>query len=145
MPIAELVALQDAQVALSLSGKGGAIMRQYMDYISQLETGRAGKLTPDVGETTASVRRGLAAAAAQPLGKNLSVKRQGNVVFFREGTALPRLAAAAGAAPRPRGAKAQERFGLSTSVTPNKTSALADFLGNSGTAPGQPLRLAPGF
>ena len=134
MPIAELVALQDAQAALSLSGKGGAIMRQYMDYISQLETGRAGKLTPDVGETTASVRCGLA-AAAQPLGKNLSVKRQGNVVFFREGTALPRLAAAAGAAPRPRGAKAQERFGLPTSVTPNKTSALTDFLGNPGAAP----------
>ncbi len=134
MPIAELVALQDAQVALSLSGKGGAIMRQYMDYISQLETGRAGKLTPDVGETTASVRRGLA-AATQPLGKNLSVKRQGNVVFFREGTALPRLAAAAGAAPRPRDSRAQERFGLPTSVTPNKTSALTDFLGNPGAAP----------
>ena len=94
MPILELVSLQDAQVELSLSGKGGAIMRQYMDYISQLQTGRAGKLTPDVGETTASVRRRLNAAAA----------------------------------PRPRGSRAQERFGLPTSVTPNKTSALTGWL-----------------
>ena len=72
-------------------------MRQCMDYISQLETGRAGKLTPDVGETTASVHRRLGAAAA-------------------------------GAAPRPRGSRVQERFGLSTSVTPNKTSALTGWL-----------------
>ena len=83
MPTLEIVSLQDAQVELSLSGKGGVIMRQYIDYISQLETGRAGRLTPDVGETTAYVRRRLG-AAAQLLGKNLSVERQGNVVFFPE-------------------------------------------------------------
>ena len=88
MPTLELVSLQDAQLELSLSGKGGEIMRQYMDYVSQLEAGRAGKLTPDVGETTASVRRRLG-AAAQLLGKNLSVKRQGNVVFFWEEDSPP--------------------------------------------------------
>ena len=88
MPTLELVSLQDAQLELSLSGKGGAIMRQYMDYISQLETGRAGRLTPDVGETTAAERRRLG-AAAQLLGKDLSVKRQGNVVFFWEEDSAP--------------------------------------------------------
>ena len=81
MPTLELVSLQDAQLELSLSGKRGAIMRQYMDYITQLEPGRAGKLIPEVGETTASVRRRLG-AAAQLLGKNLAVKPQWNVIFF---------------------------------------------------------------
>ena len=98
MPTLELVSLQDAQLELSLSGKGGAIMRQYMDYISHLETGRAGKLTPGVGETTAWVRRRLG-AAAQLLGKNLSVKRQGPWSSSGKRTSLPRLAAARGAVP----------------------------------------------
>ena len=83
MPILELVSLQDAQLESSLSGKSGAIMRQYVDYITQLEPGRAGKLTPEAGEATASVQRRLG-AAAQLLGKNLVVKHQGNVIFFWE-------------------------------------------------------------
>ena len=99
MPTLELVSLQDAQLELSLSGKGGEIMRQYIDYVGQLEAGRAGKLTPDLGETTASVRRRLG-AAAQLLGKNLSVKRQGNVVFFWEEDSPP--------SPRRRGRNAPE-------------------------------------
>ena len=58
-------------------------MRQYMDYIGQLETGQAGKLIPDEGETTAAIRRRLG-AAAQLLGKSLVVNRLGEVVFFWE-------------------------------------------------------------
>ena len=88
MPTLELVSLRDAQLELSLSGKSGAIMRQYVDYITQLEPGRAGKLTPEAGETTASVRRRLG-AAAQLLGKSLVVKRQGSVIFFWEGDGGP--------------------------------------------------------
>ena len=85
MPTLEVVSLHDAQRELSLTGKRGAIMRQYMDYIGQLETGQAGKLTPDAGETTAAVRRRLG-AAADLLGKKLVVKRQGDDVFFWEET-----------------------------------------------------------
>ena len=81
MPTLELVSLQDAQLELSLSGKSGPIMRQYVDYITQLEPGRADKLTPKAGETTSSVRRRLG-AAAQLLGKDLVVKHQGDVIFF---------------------------------------------------------------
>ena len=88
MPTLEVVSLQDAQFELSLTGKRGAIMRQYMDYIGQLEAGQAGKLIPDAGETTAAIRRRLG-AAAQLLGKNLVVNRQGDVVFFwEEGSGL---------------------------------------------------------
>ena len=47
-----------------------------MDYIGQLETGQAGKLTLDAGETTTAIRRRLG-AAAELLSKKLEVKRQG--------------------------------------------------------------------
>ena len=39
MPTLEIVSLRDAKLELSLTGKRGAIVRQYMDYIGQLETG----------------------------------------------------------------------------------------------------------
>ena len=81
MPTFELISLKDVQLKLSLTGKRGALMRQYMGYIGQLEPGQAGKLTPDEGETTTTLRRHLG-AAADPLGKGLVVNRQGNVIFF---------------------------------------------------------------
>ena len=83
MPTLEVVSLQDAQLELSLTGKRGVMMRQYMDYIGQIETGQAGKLIPDEGETTAAIRRRLG-AAAELLGKILVVNRQGDVVYFWE-------------------------------------------------------------
>ena len=68
------------------------MMRQYMDHIGQVETGQAGKLIPDEGETTAAIRRRLG-AAAELLGKSLVVNRLGDVVYFWEessGSAPPR-------------------------------------------------------
>jgi hypothetical protein len=81
VPTLKVVSLRDAQLELSLTGKRGAIMRQYMDYIGQLGTGQAGKLIPDAGETTAAIRRRLG-SAAELLGEKLAVNRHGNVVFF---------------------------------------------------------------
>ena len=81
MPTLEVVSLKDAQLELSLTGKRGVMIRQYMDYIGQLEAGQAGKLTPDEGETTAAIRRRLG-AAAELLGKSLVVNRLGDVVYF---------------------------------------------------------------
>ncbi len=83
MPTLELVSIQEAQLELSLSGKRGATIRQYIDYINQLEPGQAGRITPDEGETTAAIRRRLG-AAAELLGKNLVVNRLGDVVYFWE-------------------------------------------------------------
>ena len=100
MPTLEVISLQQAQLDLSLSGKRGAIVRQYVDYINQLETGQAGKLTPDEGETTAALRRRLG-TAARLLGKNVVTTRQGNVVFFWE--------EADGKAPRRRGRRRRNR------------------------------------
>ena len=81
MPTPELVSIRDARLELSLTGRRGATMKQYMGYTNQLEPGQAGKLTPDEGETTAAIRRRLG-AAAELLGKNLVVNRQGDAVFF---------------------------------------------------------------
>ena len=83
MPTLEVVTLQEARLELSLTGKRGVMMRQYMDYIGQIGTGQAGKLIPDEGETTAAIRRRLG-AAAELLGKSLVVNRQGDVVYFWE-------------------------------------------------------------
>jgi len=81
VPTLEVVSLKDAQLELSLTGKRGVMIRQYMDYIGQLEAGQAGKLVPDEGETTAAIRRRLG-AAAELLGKSLVVNRLGDVVYF---------------------------------------------------------------
>ena len=81
MPTLDVMSRQDAQRELSLTGKRGALMRQYMGYINQLEAGGAGKLTPDEGETTTALRRRLG-AAAQLLGKSLTFNRQRDAIFF---------------------------------------------------------------
>ncbi len=78
-----VVSLQDAQLELFLTGKRGAIMRQYMDRNGQLEDSRTAKLIPDAGDTKAAIHRRLG-AAGQLLGENLIVKRKGDVVFSLE-------------------------------------------------------------
>lgn len=50
VPTLEFVSIQEAQLELSLSGQRGVTMRQYIDFINQVEAGQAGKLTPDEGE-----------------------------------------------------------------------------------------------
>ena len=82
-PTLELVSLQDTQLELPLTGKRGAMMRQYMDYIGHLKSGQVGKLIPDEGETTAAIRRRFG-AAVQLLGKSLVLSRQGDMVFLWE-------------------------------------------------------------
>ena len=99
MPTLEIVTLQVAQLELSLAGKRGMIMHQYMDCIEQLETGQAGKLIPDEGETTAAIRRRLG-AAAQLLGKSLVVNRLVDVFFLLE--------EGSGPAPRHRGRRRKQ-------------------------------------
>ena len=77
----DVVPLREAQLELSLSGKRGALMREYIGYINQLEDGQAGKLTPDDGETTAAIRRRLSKAAGL-VEKEIETTRQGDTVYF---------------------------------------------------------------
>ncbi len=83
MAIFELVSMRDAQLELTLTGKRGAILRRYIEYLEQREPEQVGKLTADAEETTAAIRRRLA-AAAELTGKKLVVTRQNDVVFFWE-------------------------------------------------------------
>lgn len=84
MPTFEFLSTRDAHLELTLRGKRGAVMREYMGYIEQVEAGNAGKLTAVEGETTAAIRRRLG-AAADLLERSLVVTRDGVVVYFWEG------------------------------------------------------------
>ena len=83
MPTFEIVPLNEAQLELTLSGKRGTVLREYVDVLRKLEPGQAGKVTANEGETTAGIRRRLATAASL-LGKALELNRQDNVVYFGE-------------------------------------------------------------
>lgn len=83
MPTFEIIPMNEAQLELTLSGKRGAILREYVDVLRRLEAGQAGKVTANEGETTAGIRRRLA-TAAELLGKTLELNRQGDVVYFWE-------------------------------------------------------------
>ena len=84
MPTFEIMSAREAQMEMSLRGSRGEVLREYIGYIEQVGTDHAGKLTAQEGETTAAVRRRLG-AAAQLLGKTLTVTRNGSVVYFWEG------------------------------------------------------------
>ena len=79
----ELISMRDAQLELTLTGKRGTIIRKYIEYLEQREPEQAGRLTADAEETTAAIRRRLA-AAAELTGKELVITRQDDVVFFWE-------------------------------------------------------------
>ncbi len=84
MPRFEFLSARGAHLELALKGSRGAILREYMGYIDQLDAEHVGKLTAEEGESTAAIRRRLG-AAAQLLGKSLEVTRDGQVVYFWEG------------------------------------------------------------
>ena len=79
----ELVTMNDAQLELTLTGRRGAIIRKYIEYLDSRQSDQAGKLTADAEETTAAIRRRLA-AAAQLTGRDIVITRQDNVVYFWE-------------------------------------------------------------
>ena len=63
------------------SGKRAQILAEYLGYVQQLKGDEAGRLRASEGETTATVRRRVGAAARQ-LGKDLTIKRVGDDVYF---------------------------------------------------------------
>ena len=79
----ELISMNDAQLELTLTGKRGAVIRKYIEYLDQRQPDQAGKLVADAEETTAAIRRRLA-SAAQLTGRELVITRQNDVVYFWE-------------------------------------------------------------
>ncbi len=61
--------------------KRAQILQEYRGYIDQLAKGQAGRLVASAGETTATVRRRIGAAAREA-GKNLTIRRAGDEVYF---------------------------------------------------------------
>ena len=83
MPKFEIIPMKEAQLALTLSGSRGTILREYVENVRQLEPGSAGRVTAGEGDTTAAIRRRLT-SAAELLDKKLVLNRQGDVVYFWE-------------------------------------------------------------
>ncbi len=80
MPQFEILSLEQAMIK-SATGRQAMIAREYLAYIQQLSEGQAGMLQASEGETLASVRRRLGAAAKLG-GKDLVMKRAGDELYF---------------------------------------------------------------
>ncbi len=80
MPTFEVVPLQEARLKTA-TGRAARNAREYTDYIQQLEEGQAGKLQVAEDEKIMTIRRRLT-IAANLLGKELTVKRTGDELYF---------------------------------------------------------------
>ncbi len=80
MPTFDHVPLQEAMLKTA-TGKAAQITKEYLGYIEQLTEGQAGRLQPGEGEGVATVRRRLG-VASKLSGKDITIKRQGNEVYF---------------------------------------------------------------
>ncbi len=80
MPIFDRVPLGEAKMSTA-SGKRAQIIAEYVRYIEQLGDGEAGRLQAAEGETLATVRRRVGAAARQ-LDRNLTIRRTGDEIYF---------------------------------------------------------------
>ena len=88
MPIFDQVPMQEAMLKTSI-GKTAQINQEYLGYIQQLSEDQAGRLQPTEDESVATVRRRLG-VAAKVSGKDITIKRMGQEVYFWE-QPYPRL------------------------------------------------------
>jgi hypothetical protein len=80
MPEFTTVSLKEATLQTS-STRQKRYLREYIDYITQLPKGQAGKLRTGEEEKHATIKRRLG-VAAKTLGISLIIKRSGNDVYF---------------------------------------------------------------
>ena len=80
MPTFDQVSRQEAMLKTA-TGKTAQITQEYLGYIEQLTEGPAGRLHPGEGERVATMQRRLG-VAAKLSGKDISIQRQGNEVYF---------------------------------------------------------------
>ncbi len=85
MPKLDVIPIGEARVKTTTesasSRKRAQILQEYRSYIDQLKSGEAGRLVAGAGETTATVRRRIG-AAARAAGRNLTIRRAGDEVYF---------------------------------------------------------------
>jgi hypothetical protein len=80
MPEFTTVSVQEAHIR-TIPGRQGKFINEYADYIQQVPSGQAGRLSIGENENHAAVRRRLV-SAAQALGRNLIIKRSGSDIYF---------------------------------------------------------------
>ena len=80
MPELTTVSIQEAMLQTT-SGRQKRYLHEYIDYITNLPKGEAGKLSTGAEETPATIRRRLG-VAAKTLGIPLIIKRSGTDVYF---------------------------------------------------------------
>lgn len=80
MPEFVVVPLDEARMK-TISGRQGQIVKQYSQYIEQLEGGKAGKLQAAPGEKVTTIRRRLL-TTARLLGRDIIIKRTGDELYF---------------------------------------------------------------
>ena len=85
MPKLDIVPIEEARGKTASESasvrKRAQLLQEYRGYIDQLKGGEAGKLVAGAGETTATVRRRLG-AAARAAGHKLTIRRAGDEVYF---------------------------------------------------------------
>ena len=83
MPKFDIVPIEEARGKTTSESasrrKRAQILQEYRGYIDQLKSGHAGRLVAGAGETTATVRRRLG-AAARAAGHKLTIRRAGDEV-----------------------------------------------------------------
>jgi hypothetical protein len=80
MPDFAVVPLDEARMK-TISGRQGQIVKQYSQYIDQLEGDKAGRLQAGPGEKVTTIRRRLV-TTARLLGRDVVVKRTGDELYF---------------------------------------------------------------
>ena len=80
MPQFALVSVEEAMMK-SATGKQAEMNREYLGYIEQLRSGRAGRLQASGGDSVGAIRRRLG-IAAKLAGKTLVYKRTADSVYF---------------------------------------------------------------
>jgi hypothetical protein len=80
MPEFTTVSMKEATIRTS-SGRQKRYLHEYIDYIQQLPTGQAGRLSLEESEKPGTIRRRLF-VAAQKLGITLIIKRSGQDLYF---------------------------------------------------------------
>ena len=81
MPQFESVPLQEALSKTARPSKRAEIIQGYIGYLSQLRSGKAGKLQAGDGETIGAIRRRLG-EAAKLSGTELAIRRAGDELYF---------------------------------------------------------------
>ena len=81
MPKFDIVPVEEVRGKSASGERRAQILQEYLGYIDQLKRGQAGRLVTGAGETTATVRKRIG-AAARSAGKNLTIKRAGDEVYF---------------------------------------------------------------